>query len=276
MINNDGEQLNNIDEPLQDGAVEADAAVDAFEENAADVYEGASEAADEAIDAVGGQAVTDADAEAEQAAKRKHSKAETAINIVLWVAIAVLLVAVILRLFVFSSVEVDGASMFPTYKDEEVVTVNKTALPKRGDVAVFYLNEVENKFLAQFAKREECGKGQPYEKLIKRVVALEGDKIWLERVSDNVYKVVVSPADGQRLYEVYYVRKGEKLSEETYYLNVNLGANLGNLKDCTETNPFVVSKGCFFAMGDNRTVSQDSRAFGEFKLSQMFGVVLDM
>ena len=216
---------------------------------------------------------------AETAVKPKRSKAEIAINVALWIAIAVLLVAVILRLFVFSSVEVDGASMNPTYEDKEVVTVNKTKLPNRGDVVVFYVNEVENKFLAQFAKREECGKGQPYEKLIKRVVALEGDKIWVQRVAndgnDVMYEVVIDTADGNRLFEDYYVKKGEKLNIERFYIHSVAASSLGKLEGCTESKPFVVSKGCFFAMGDNRVNSQDSRSFGEFKLSQMFGVVLD-
>lgn len=215
----------------------------------------------------------------ETAVKRKHSKAEIVINVALWVAIVVLLVMVILRLFVFSTVEVDGASMNPTYEDKEIVTVNKAILPNRGDVIVFYKNEVENKFLAQFAKREECLPGQPYEKLIKRVVALENDKIWVQRVTndgdDVIYEVVIDTDDGHRLFEDYYVKKGEVLNRERYYIHSNKGSDLGNLTDCTEENPFVVSEGCFFAMGDNRINSNDSRVFGEFKLTQIFGVVLD-
>ena len=211
---------------------------------------------------------------------KKRTKAEIAINIALWVAIAVLLVAVILRLFVFNTVEVDGASMNPTYESGNVVTVNKAAAPHRGDVAVFYKHEVSNKFFAQFAKREECAEGQPYEKLIKRVVAVEGDKIWIQRVAESgddvMYEVVIDTADGNRLFEDYYVKKGELLDKENYYLHSDIGfTHLGKLENCTEQNPFVVSKGCFFAMGDNRTNSKDSREFGEFKMSQIFGVVLD-
>lgn len=226
--------------------------------------------ADQAVDAVA-PAVT-----------KKRNKAEIVINIALWVAIAVLVVAVFLRLFVYSTVEVDGASMKPTYNSNdknETVLVNKMATPERGDVVVFYINEVENKFMAQFAGRDECGKGQPYEKYIKRVVATEGDKIWVRWLSGNdqdmVYQVVVDTADGNRITEDYYVKKGQKLDEETFYLHTNTLSKLGNLAECTEDNPFVVSKGCFFAMGDNRADSSDSRAHGEFKVSQLFGVVLD-
>lgn len=213
------------------------------------------------------------------AVTKKRSKAELVINVALWVAIVVLLVAVILRLFVFNTVAVDGASMNPTYEHGNIVTVNKATAPKRGDVVVFYLNEVENRFLAQFAKPEECRENQPYEKLIKRVVATEGDKIWVQQVSSNgddiTYRVVVDTADGNRIYEDYYVKHGEALSAETYFIHTNALSSLGLLAECTEDDPYIVSKGCFFAMGDNRDNSKDSREHGEFKVSQLFGVVLD-
>lgn len=213
-------------------------------------------------------------------ARKRRSKTEIAINIALWIAIVVLLIAVVMRLFVFSTVEVDGDSMNPTYQNKDVVSVNKVIRPNRGDVAVFYKNEVENKFTAQFAPKEECALGKPYEKLIKRVVALEGDKIWVERVAndgdDVMYEVVIDTADGDIMHENYYVKKGEVLAIENYYLHTNKGwTDLGNLQKCTRNNPFVVSEGCFFALGDNRINSNDSRLFGEFKLSQIFGVVLD-
>ena len=213
------------------------------------------------------------------AVTKKRSKAEIIINVALWIAVVVLLIAVVLRLFVFNTVAVSGASMNPTYEHGNIVTVNKATAPKRGDVVVFYLNEVDNKFVAQFAKPEECGENQPYEKLIKRVVATEGDKLWVQHVSTNgdedVYQVVVDTADGNRITEDYYVKHGEALSTETYYIHANALSGLGILADCTEDKPYVVSKGCFFAMGDNRNNSKDSREHGEFKVSQLFGVVLD-
>lgn len=211
--------------------------------------------------------------------KQQHSKAEIIINITLWIAIALLLVAVILRLFVFNTVAVDGASMNPTYEHGNVVTVNKAAIPKRGDVVVFYRYEVDSKFMAQFAKPEQCAQGQPYEKLIKRVVATAGDKIWVRRIADNgddvIYQVVVDTVDGDRVTENYYVKRGEQLPAENYYIHTVALSGLGNLADCTEDEPLVVSEGCFFAMGDNRINSKDSRELGEFRVAQVFGVVLD-
>lgn len=212
-------------------------------------------------------------------AEKKRTKVEIAINAVLWVAIAVLTALVVLRLFVYNSVAVSGVSMTPTYQDGEVVVVNKTIKPERGDVVVFYLNDVDSKFKAMFAKEEDCREGRPYEKLIKRVIATEGDKLWVERVSENgadeVYRVVVQSSDGEIYREDYYVKKGETLDQSAYLIHTVAPTGLGILANCTQSNPFVVSKNCFFAMGDHRSNSRDSREFGEFPLSRLFGVVLD-
>jgi len=212
------------------------------------------------------------------AAKKPRSKVEIAINVALWAAIAILLVLVVLRLFVFNSIKVDGLSMSPTYEDGEIVVINKTVKPKRGDVVVFYLNDVDSKFKAMFASQEQCQPGQPYEKLIKRVVALGGDKIWTQRIAENgndvMYQVVIDTADGKRIFEDYYVKKGNELSPETYYIHSIGLTDLGNLEGYTEQNPYVVKEGCFYAMGDNRVNSVDSRKFGEFPLSRLFGVVI--
>lgn len=79
--------------------------------------------------------------------------------------------------------------------------------------------------------------------LIKRIVALPGDR------------VVIS---GGRVY-----RNGEELEEE--YLDSSVVTS-GEL-DVT------VSDGCVFLLGDNRTVSIDSRAFGEVAMSSILGEV---
>lgn len=249
MINNDGEQLNIYDD--NDDIEVVDEGTPAEQQ-----------------DGEGGVPVAG-----------KRSKAEYAVNVALWFAIAVLAVMVVLRLFVFNSVAVSGISMTPTYDDREIVVVNKMATPKRGDVVVFYLNDVEDKFKAMFASADECGEGQPYEKLIKRVVATAGDKIWVQRVSNNatdiLYEVVIETVDGERITENYYVKKGEQLPAQNFYVDPHAATGLGNLEHCTESNPYVVSKDCFYAMGDHRINSVDSRMHGEFPLTRLFGVVIN-
>lgn len=112
---------------------------------------------------------TSSDAQQKQALRAKRDKILTRVL----VAMIVLLVLVVsLRIFVVNGIVVSGESMMPNFTDGTVVWVNKCATPKRGDVVVFYRNDV-NKFQAEFAIGNDDDR---YEKLIKRVVALEGCK----------------------------------------------------------------------------------------------------
>ena len=164
--------------------------------------------------------------ETAQPPRKKSSKLNTALNVALWVLLALLVVALVLRLFVFGSITIRGESMTAgfytdpntaeynvdlTFHEFDVVTVNKVAAPKRGDVVVFYKFHVDSKFLAMFGHGEDVERDGKYEKLIKRVVALGGDKLWVERQTNGKYRLVVQTPEG-KFYEDYYVKDGETLS----------------------------------------------------------------
>lgn len=205
-------------------------------------------------------------------AKRKRSKAW---DIIVWAIIIVLAVAVFVRAFVISKVEVSGESMMETYHNEEIVIVNKLAKPSRGDVVVFYKKPVKSKFLGMFAGGDSVKEGGEYYKLIKRVVAIGGDKIWVEHIEDNKYRLVIETPDGEILHEDNYTKNKEKLSADCFILYDKEESGLGRLKDTTQQNPLVIEDGYFFAMGDNRVNSADSRGdLGPVPLSQLFGVVI--
>lgn len=208
----------------------------------------------------------------------RRKRVDTALNVAIWVAIAVLIVLVILRLFVFTNIRIVGESMSDTYNAGDVVTVNKTKSIKRGAVAVFYSKDVDNKFLAMFASPEDSAEGGKYEKYIKRVVAVAGDKLWVERADGNeMYRVVIETSDGTQLREDYY-KRGNTVVSERLICNDSDVAVTGIGKVLFETsrdNPFVVSEGHFFAMGDNRLNSYDSRSFGEIPVSRLFGIVIN-
>lgn len=223
----------------------------------------------------------------ETAQKRKRSKIW---DIVLWVLIVALAIAVCVRAFVISKVAVSGESMTAdyyeqqdtdhynpqlTYHSGDKVTVNKLAKPQRGCVAVFYKNPVKSKFLGLFARGSSIEQGGEYYKLIKRVVALGGDKIWLESLGDGKYKLVVlvpDAVDGKLLYEDYYKKNNKTLDAQCFILE---NGTLGCLEGHTADNPLVIEEGHFFAIGDNRANSSDSRGeLGQVPLSQLFGVVI--
>lgn len=203
-------------------------------------------------------------------------------DVLLWVLIVLLTVAVFVRAFVVSKVTVSGESMTSAYYDDtepsltyhsgDTVTVNKLKKPQRGDVVVFYKHPVKSKFLGLFARGESVEPDGEYYKLIKRAVALGGDRLWLERVDDGIYKLVILTAEGDRLHEDYYKKDGVTLSVEGFILN---DSNLGLLVEYTEQNPLEIQEGYFFAIGDNRANSADSRgSLGQVPISQLFGVVI--
>lgn len=239
-----------------------------------------------------GSSTTDLQDTAEHATGQVKTKSKIGKfwDIALWVLIAVLAISVLLRAFVYVKITISGESMTSSYYNDEsspyynaeltyhsgdTVRVIKLAKPKRGDVAVFYKYRVDSKFKAMFARGDDVMSGGKYEKLIKRVVAVAGDKIWLELVSEEekLYRLVIVTANGEKLYENYYEKNGQKLDEEAFRMTPNSLSGLGILTDYTEDTPYVVREGYFFAMGDNRADSSDSRILGAISMDQLYGVV---
>lgn len=185
------------------------------------------------------------------------------INILLITGCVVLTVLLIVKVFFFTSVKVSQTSMFPTLKDDDVVWVSKTAKIQRGDVVVFFVGG--HQLVASF---DDSNK-----KLIKRVVAVAGDSIWVENVTEDTFKVMVRCNDTGETAEEKYIWKGNEVEIP------NIGrAYLERLKDCIgEENAYTVPEGYFFAMGDNRNNSKDSRntEVGDVSYSRVFGVVID-
>jgi len=140
------------------------------------------------------------------------------------VLIALVLIAIVFRCFFISSYTVSGTSMYPTLNDGDWVWVNKLAKPARGDIVVAY-DEYDDKAL------------------VKRVVAIEGDKISLVWSSEG-YVLVIETADGQIIYEEYD--------------GVTLPAIRPDRTGVLSTTPYLVTEG-YFLMGDNRNDSNDSR-----------------
>ncbi|MBI3396929.1 signal peptidase I [Candidatus Woesebacteria bacterium] len=138
-------------------------------------------------------------------------------------------------LLIFRPHKIKGASMQPNFPDAEYLLTEKVSYylndPKRGDVVVF-------KPPALVSQDDE---------FIKRVIGLPGEKL---TVKDN---------------HVYINTK--RLKEE--YLSTSLPTTGSSFLQ--EGQEYTIPAGKFFVMGDNRTNSSDSRAWGPITKDEISG-----
>ncbi len=147
------------------------------------------------------------------------------------------IVIVFTQTFFYRALKVQGESMQNTMQPEQNIGVSDLFyFPKQFDIVIV------NTFDLLGAN------------IVKRIVAMEGQTVDIKNG-----KVIV---DGVELDEPY-VKQGTKTEKFPHSVNP---AHL--------SYPLVVPKGYFFAMGDNRPGSSDSREFGLFKFSQIIGKVL--
>ncbi|HEV8040000.1 MAG TPA: signal peptidase I [Bryobacteraceae bacterium] len=138
--------------------------------------------------------------------------------------------AVIVILFLYQPVKVEGTSMMPTLDDQERIFINKFVYRlhfgkvDRGDTVVFWFP------------------GDPTKSYIKRVIAVPGDRV---EVSQGA--VIVN---GQALVENYVpdeYRDQSSMTERT------------------------VPQDEYFVLGDHRSSSNDSRAWGMVPRRYIYG-----
>lgn len=164
-------------------------------------------------------------------------------------AIAIV-IALLIKGFIFDIVRVDGSSMFPTLVNNDRLIVTKLGYtPQQGDIIILdseYKNREEyydklavsedkdelswiDKLLAQRSMPDSLKKKY----YVKRVIAMEGQTVDL--VDGKVY------VDGTLLDEPYYDGTTSSIDPTVEY-------------------PITVDEGCVFVMGDNRPNSKDSRS----------------
>ena len=151
--------------------------------------------------------------------------------------IAVVLAAVI-RSFLFAPIVVDGLSMMPTLHDHDRMIVNKFSYtigePKRFDVIVFHAPENKD--------------------YIKRIIGLPGDTV--EYKDDILY------VNGKALKEPYLDEYKKQVIDGPLTEPFTLKDKIGR-----ETVP----DGHLFVMGDNRRFSKDSRHIGAISMDKVLG-----
>ncbi len=193
--------------------------------------------------------------------------------------VVIIIVVLLIRAFLAQAYNIPSGSMIPTLLVGDFILVNKLVYrisePLRGDMVVF-----------KYPLDERID-------FIKRVIAKGGDRVEFvrlfdERTNTEVYKVVVNGKDFSISYvgdkekapegcsliyeEKIYRDNGEILKHEVCYkkFGFKTPGMLSNAIDenlclkyegglCTE---FIVPKGYYFVMGDNRDNSRDSRYWG--------------
>jgi signal peptidase I len=184
--------------------------------------------------------------EAGQRSKRSEKSRKTRRTIIEWAILigSALLIAILIKTFLFQAFYIPSESMKPTLNVGDRVLVNKVSYHlhdvNRGDIVVF-----ETPPKAKDANGE-------IKDLVKRVIALPG-----ETFSAHAGAVFIN---GRPLKEPY-LQKGVKTCAP------NSGAECGDIA-ATKIPPNDI-----LVLGDNRTASKDSRFFGPIKESSIVGRV---
>lgn len=198
-----------------------------------------------------------------QSVKKKKNVFIKAVMYVLLSFVLVICCAVIFFNFSHSYYLVYGPSMTPTLnigvtsssESKDGVFVSRIKGYTRGDIVVLNKNyKVE---------------GEKEKFVVKRVIAIGGDKIKIEEI--NGFNRVVLIADGK-----YSVLKEEYLPN--YEVNKNLKSNFDNMVKTfsleLDINGFLtIPKDQIFLLGDNRLNSNDSSSYGTKHKDSVIGKV---
>jgi signal peptidase I len=156
---------------------------------------------------------------------------------------------------VFAKVQVQQSSMENTLFNNQQLIVDKLSYnfvePKRGDIIIFLEDEKKGTIIDDTVRtvdrmisifNNSKNGSEKDNRLVKRVIGVTGDEVDIK--DGYVY------LNGIKLEEPYV--KGETIKEE-FKLPIKIGENK------------------LFVLGDNRTVSKDSRTFGLIDCNQVEG-----
>jgi len=171
---------------------------------------------------------------------KKKSAAKEMLEWLQAIVIAVVL-ALVIRSFIFNVVQVKGESMESTLHDADRMIVWRLGYePKQGDIVVF----------------NPPGQGDDVY-WIKRVIATEGQHVEVKLWENSVY------VDGVKLDEPYM--------NDCNCSECNLYGGDDMIDRSYDFTDVVVPEGCVFLMGDNRNHSRDGRDIGPVSEKSVIG-----
>lgn len=164
-------------------------------------------------------------------------------------AIAII-IAMLIKGFIFDIVRVDGSSMFPTLVDNDRLIVTKLGYsPKQGDIIILDSNyKLRDEYYNRVAVSKDKEKLSALDKALaqKNIPDSAKKKYYVKRIIAMPGQTV-DLADGKVFVD------GEPL-DEPYYSGTTSSI------DPTVEYPVTVDENCVFVMGDNRNHSKDSRS----------------
>ncbi len=156
--------------------------------------------------------------------------------------IIIIVFVVLIRTFIMTPVDVSGESMYPTLHNKDIMLLYKLRLKtvgiKRFDIVVIDTDEG---------------------KLIKRVIALPGEKIQYKIEDNGSSRVAHLLINGEEIEE--------KFITDTARINT---CKYDNTDICE--GEITVPEGEYYVMGDNRGVSKDSRMIGTISKKDIKGI----
>lgn len=153
-----------------------------------------------------------------------------------------LVLMILLFMYVFRYVSVDGTSMLNTLKDEDKLIIsNLSYTPETGDIVV-------------------VGQSSRSKPLIKRIIATGGQVVAIDYDNWEIY------VDGVLLEEEYIVKLNSPMRYEHRYPD--------EVEYADGKYIYPVKEGYVFLLGDNRNNSQDSRYYGLFAEREILGRVI--
>ncbi|WP_413628038.1 signal peptidase I [Fructilactobacillus vespulae] len=175
-----------------------------------------------------------------------------------------LLVALLVRQYLFTLARVDGPSMEPNLINNERIMVWRQSQLKHGSVVVFNAAGIDPQAAKNdgFMQKLTGSSGTDY---VKRIIALPGDTVAFKNGAIYVNNKKIDQS---------YINKEQQTSGSEYSMQPG-NWNLTSLSNTWPKNKGAVKvpAGQYFVMGDHRSVSNDSRYWGFVPKDHIVGVV---